>query len=166
MKIQIKCANQFIFKKRIKLNLYLFIFSSGCDDTVASLSGAGVLAALAACRRHTSSEGFSVLCFKCLSLAQVRVCSAMSMYQVKPVSPDIKIDLPTCMYKLPNIHTRQENSCSSDHVLQVTAYWFNFSQDLEASIITLCLCYVLVCVRPSLLVSFLSLHDCEYVKSG
>lgn len=131
MKIQIKCANQFIFKKRIKLNFYLFIFSSGCDDTVASLSGAGVLAALAACRRHTSSEGFSVLCFKCLSLAQVRVCSAMSMYQVKPVSPDIKIDLPTCMYKLPNIHTRQENSCSSDHVLQVTAYWFNFSQDLE-----------------------------------
>ncbi|XP_043957096.1 aminoacyl tRNA synthase complex-interacting multifunctional protein 2 isoform X1 [Gambusia affinis] len=42
----------------------------------------------------------------------------MSMYQVKPVSPDIKIDLPTCMYKLPNIHMRQENSCSSDHALQ------------------------------------------------
>ncbi|XP_012727867.2 aminoacyl tRNA synthase complex-interacting multifunctional protein 2 isoform X1 [Fundulus heteroclitus] len=42
----------------------------------------------------------------------------MSMYQVKPVCPDIKIDLPTCMYKLPNIHTRQGNSCSPDHALQ------------------------------------------------
>ncbi|XP_064171488.1 aminoacyl tRNA synthase complex-interacting multifunctional protein 2 isoform X1 [Anguilla rostrata] len=30
----------------------------------------------------------------------------MPMYQVKPISGgDIKIDLPTCMYKLPNVHT-------------------------------------------------------------
>ncbi|XP_067314056.1 aminoacyl tRNA synthase complex-interacting multifunctional protein 2 isoform X1 [Pseudorasbora parva] len=41
----------------------------------------------------------------------------MPMYQVKPVSPgDIKIDLPTCMYKLPNIHA-QEMNCS-EHALQ------------------------------------------------
>lgn len=120
----------YLKKNKTKKKLFQFL-SAGCDDTVASLSGAGVLAALAASQRHTSSEGFSVLCFKCLSLALVRVCSAMSMYQVKPVSPDIKIDLPTCMYKLPNIHMRQENSCSSDHALQVTAHWFDFSQDLE-----------------------------------
>ncbi|XP_051995003.1 aminoacyl tRNA synthase complex-interacting multifunctional protein 2 isoform X1 [Xyrauchen texanus] len=39
------------------------------------------------------------------------------MYQVKPVSPgDIKINLPTCMYKLPNIHA-QGMSCN-EHALQ------------------------------------------------
>ncbi|XP_038125119.1 aminoacyl tRNA synthase complex-interacting multifunctional protein 2 isoform X2 [Cyprinodon tularosa] len=42
----------------------------------------------------------------------------MSMYQVKTLCPEIKIDLPTCVYKLPNIHTRLENSCSPDHAFQ------------------------------------------------
>ncbi|XP_018526968.1 aminoacyl tRNA synthase complex-interacting multifunctional protein 2 isoform X1 [Lates calcarifer] len=43
----------------------------------------------------------------------------MSMYQVKPIcGGDIKIDLPTCMYKLPNIHAQQGNSCTSEHALQ------------------------------------------------
>lgn len=43
----------------------------------------------------------------------------MPMYQVKPVcGGDIQIDLPTCMYKLPNVHAQQEHSCISEHALQ------------------------------------------------
>lgn len=42
----------------------------------------------------------------------------MPMYKVKPVSPgDIKIDLPTCMYKLPNVHAQGTNC--GEHALQV-----------------------------------------------
>lgn len=42
----------------------------------------------------------------------------MPMYQVKAVIPgEIKIDLPTCMYKLPNIHA-QGTSCG-EHAFQV-----------------------------------------------
>lgn len=45
---------------------------------------------------------------------------AMSMYQVKPISGgDIKIDLPTCMYKLPNIHAQPDSGSCIDNVLQV-----------------------------------------------
>ncbi|XP_036408907.1 aminoacyl tRNA synthase complex-interacting multifunctional protein 2 isoform X1 [Megalops cyprinoides] len=40
----------------------------------------------------------------------------MPMYQVKPISGDIKIDLPTCMYKLPNIHA--QNSGCGEHAHQ------------------------------------------------
>ncbi|XP_073689997.1 aminoacyl tRNA synthase complex-interacting multifunctional protein 2 isoform X1 [Garra rufa] len=41
----------------------------------------------------------------------------MPMYKVKPVSPgDIKIDLPTCMYKLPNVHAQGANC--GEHALQ------------------------------------------------
>ncbi|XP_046894881.1 aminoacyl tRNA synthase complex-interacting multifunctional protein 2 isoform X1 [Hypomesus transpacificus] len=41
----------------------------------------------------------------------------MPMYQVKPINgSEIKIDLPTCMYKLPNVHA-QASSCS-EHALQ------------------------------------------------
>uniref|UniRef100_A0A672S8L4 Aminoacyl tRNA synthase complex-interacting multifunctional protein 2-like n=1 Tax=Sinocyclocheilus grahami TaxID=75366 RepID=A0A672S8L4_SINGR len=41
----------------------------------------------------------------------------MPMYKVKPVSPgDIKIDLPTCMYKLPNTHAQGMNC--GEHALQ------------------------------------------------
>ncbi|XP_060757729.1 aminoacyl tRNA synthase complex-interacting multifunctional protein 2 isoform X1 [Neoarius graeffei] len=37
----------------------------------------------------------------------------MPMYQVKPTSQaGIKIDLPTCMYKLPNIHAQPGSSCA------------------------------------------------------
>uniref|UniRef100_A0A4W5NKB0 Aminoacyl tRNA synthase complex-interacting multifunctional protein 2 n=1 Tax=Hucho hucho TaxID=62062 RepID=A0A4W5NKB0_9TELE len=44
----------------------------------------------------------------------------MAMYQVKPVFGDnIKIELPTCMYKLPNIHA-QRSGCS-EHALQVNS---------------------------------------------
>lgn len=43
----------------------------------------------------------------------------MPMYQVKPIcGTDTKIDLPTCMYKLPNIHAQQGNGCSSEHAFQ------------------------------------------------
>ncbi|KAG7505435.1 hypothetical protein JOB18_031323 [Solea senegalensis] len=43
----------------------------------------------------------------------------MPMYQVKPTcGGDIKIDLPTCMYKLPNIHAQQGNSYTPEHALQ------------------------------------------------
>lgn len=43
----------------------------------------------------------------------------MPMYQVKPIcGGEIKTDLPTCMYKLPNIHAQQGNSCTSEHALQ------------------------------------------------
>uniref|UniRef100_A0A3P9HDL2 Aminoacyl tRNA synthetase complex interacting multifunctional protein 2 n=1 Tax=Oryzias latipes TaxID=8090 RepID=A0A3P9HDL2_ORYLA len=44
----------------------------------------------------------------------------MPMYQVKPIcGGDIKVDLPTCMYKLPNFHAQQQgNSCNSEHALQ------------------------------------------------
>lgn len=43
----------------------------------------------------------------------------MPMYQVKPVSGcDVKIDLPTCMYKVPNYHAQHGNSCSPEHALQ------------------------------------------------
>lgn len=43
----------------------------------------------------------------------------MSMYQVKPIcGGPVKTDLPTCMYKLPNIHAQQGNSCASEHALQ------------------------------------------------
>ncbi|XP_041829641.1 aminoacyl tRNA synthase complex-interacting multifunctional protein 2 isoform X1 [Melanotaenia boesemani] len=43
----------------------------------------------------------------------------MAMYQVKPVcGGDIKIDLPTCMYKLPNVHAQQGKRCASEHALQ------------------------------------------------
>ncbi|KAI5097344.1 aminoacyl tRNA synthase complex-interacting multifunctional protein 2, partial [Silurus meridionalis] len=42
----------------------------------------------------------------------------MPMYKVKPICPgDIKIDLPTCMYKLPNIHAQPGSSCA-EHALQ------------------------------------------------
>lgn len=42
----------------------------------------------------------------------------MPMYQVKPISQgDIKIDLPTCMYKLPNIHAQHGSSCA-EYALQ------------------------------------------------
>lgn len=45
----------------------------------------------------------------------------MPMYQVKPIcGGDIKIDLPTCMYKVPNIHAQQGKSCTPEHALQVT----------------------------------------------
>ncbi|XP_077415189.1 aminoacyl tRNA synthase complex-interacting multifunctional protein 2 [Vanacampus margaritifer] len=41
------------------------------------------------------------------------------MYQVKPMcGGDIKVDLPTCMYKLANIHARPGNSCNFEHALQ------------------------------------------------
>ncbi|KAI7803923.1 aminoacyl tRNA synthase complex-interacting multifunctional protein 2 isoform X1 [Triplophysa rosa] len=41
----------------------------------------------------------------------------MPMYQVKPVSPgEIKIDLPTCMYKLPNIHA--QGTSRGEHAFQ------------------------------------------------
>lgn len=46
----------------------------------------------------------------------------MPMYQVKPIcGGDIKTDLPTCMYKLPNVHAQKQlqgNSCTSEHALQ------------------------------------------------
>ncbi|KAK2833541.1 hypothetical protein Q5P01_017430 [Channa striata] len=43
----------------------------------------------------------------------------MPMYQVKPVSGgQMQIDLPTCMYKLPNVHVQQGNSCAAEHALQ------------------------------------------------
>lgn len=43
----------------------------------------------------------------------------MPMYQVKPTSQgDIKIDLPTCMYKLPNVHAQPGGSCA-EYALQV-----------------------------------------------
>ncbi|XP_026020919.1 aminoacyl tRNA synthase complex-interacting multifunctional protein 2 isoform X1 [Astatotilapia calliptera] len=43
----------------------------------------------------------------------------MPMYQVKPIcGGDIKIDLPTCMYKVPNIHAQQGKSCTPEHALQ------------------------------------------------
>ncbi|XP_026214492.1 aminoacyl tRNA synthase complex-interacting multifunctional protein 2 isoform X1 [Anabas testudineus] len=43
----------------------------------------------------------------------------MPMYQVKPIyRREMEIDLPTCMYKLPNIHSQQGNSCTSEHALQ------------------------------------------------
>ncbi|XP_049600154.1 aminoacyl tRNA synthase complex-interacting multifunctional protein 2 isoform X1 [Syngnathus scovelli] len=41
------------------------------------------------------------------------------MYQVKPIcGGDIKVDLPTCMYKLANIHAQPANSCTHEHALQ------------------------------------------------
>ncbi|KAM9392023.1 aminoacyl tRNA synthase complex-interacting multifunctional protein 2 [Pholidichthys leucotaenia] len=43
----------------------------------------------------------------------------MPMYQVKPVcAGDIKVDLPTCMYKLPNVHAQHGSSCAPEHALQ------------------------------------------------
>lgn len=37
----------------------------------------------------------------------------MPMYKVKPTTQsDIKIDLPTCMYKLPNVHAQHGSSCA------------------------------------------------------
>lgn len=43
----------------------------------------------------------------------------MPMYQVKPVcEAEIKVDLPTCMYKLPNVHAQPGNRCASEHALQ------------------------------------------------
>lgn len=42
----------------------------------------------------------------------------MPMYKVKPVSPaDIKIDVPSCMYKSPNVHAHGMNC--GEHALQV-----------------------------------------------
>jgi len=41
------------------------------------------------------------------------------MYQVKPIcGGEIKIDLPTCMYKLPNLHADAQGSSCADHALQ------------------------------------------------
>ncbi|XP_013889894.1 CXXC-type zinc finger protein 1 [Austrofundulus limnaeus] len=50
--------------------------------------------------------------------------STMPMYQLKPVcGGDVQIDLPTCMYKLPNVHAQQGSSCiassCSEHALQI-----------------------------------------------
>lgn len=43
----------------------------------------------------------------------------MPMYQVKPIGgPHIKPDLPTCMYKLPNLHAQQGSGCAAEHALQ------------------------------------------------
>lgn len=43
----------------------------------------------------------------------------MPMYQVKPISGGpITTDLPTCMYKVPNIHAQQGNSSTPEHALQ------------------------------------------------
>ncbi|XP_041735168.1 aminoacyl tRNA synthase complex-interacting multifunctional protein 2 isoform X1 [Coregonus clupeaformis] len=43
----------------------------------------------------------------------------MPMYQVKPVfGVDVKINLPTCMYKLQNIHGQGSASGCSEHALQ------------------------------------------------
>ncbi|KAM6905594.1 aminoacyl tRNA synthase complex-interacting multifunctional protein 2 [Xenentodon cancila] len=43
----------------------------------------------------------------------------MPMYQVKPIGGgDIKVDLPACMYKLPNVHAPQGNSCNPEHAPQ------------------------------------------------
>lgn len=43
----------------------------------------------------------------------------MPMYQVKPVSGgDMKVDLPTCMYKVPSFHASHGSSCSPEHALQ------------------------------------------------
>uniref|UniRef100_A0A8C6TKR5 Aminoacyl tRNA synthetase complex interacting multifunctional protein 2 n=1 Tax=Neogobius melanostomus TaxID=47308 RepID=A0A8C6TKR5_9GOBI len=43
----------------------------------------------------------------------------MPMYQVKPVcGGHMEVDLPTCMYNLPNVHGQHGNSCGSDHALQ------------------------------------------------
>ncbi|XP_061741070.1 aminoacyl tRNA synthase complex-interacting multifunctional protein 2 [Nerophis ophidion] len=41
------------------------------------------------------------------------------MYQVKPIcGGDAKVDLPTCMYTLPNVHAQPGNSCTHEHALQ------------------------------------------------
>ncbi|XP_022067558.1 aminoacyl tRNA synthase complex-interacting multifunctional protein 2 [Acanthochromis polyacanthus] len=42
----------------------------------------------------------------------------MPMYQVKPVSGDMEVDLPTCMYKLPSFHASHGSSGSPEHALQ------------------------------------------------
>ncbi|KAL0993126.1 hypothetical protein UPYG_G00103580 [Umbra pygmaea] len=43
----------------------------------------------------------------------------MSMYQVKPiVGGDIKIELPTCMYKLPNVHVPESASGCPEKTLK------------------------------------------------
>lgn len=43
----------------------------------------------------------------------------MPMYQVKPVSGgDMKVDLPTCMYKVPSFHAPCGSSGSPEHALQ------------------------------------------------
>ncbi|KAK1799444.1 hypothetical protein P4O66_007669 [Electrophorus voltai] len=50
------------------------------------------------------------------------VSDTMPMYQLKPIcGSDIKIDLPACMYKLPNIHAQQGSGCA-EHALQVIPY--------------------------------------------
>lgn len=108
---------------------------TGCDDTSFGLFPAGpvplVATAAAACQHHPPPEDVCVRDFvcNCLSLIVLRLSSTMSMYQVKPIcGGDIKIDLPTCMYKLPNIHAQQGNSCTSEHALQVTVNWFHFDK--------------------------------------
>ncbi|KAG5279994.1 hypothetical protein AALO_G00083770 [Alosa alosa] len=45
----------------------------------------------------------------------------MSMYQVKPITgSDINVDLPTCMYKLPNLHAQPGSGSCIDNVLQLS----------------------------------------------
>ncbi|XP_034395259.1 aminoacyl tRNA synthase complex-interacting multifunctional protein 2 isoform X1 [Cyclopterus lumpus] len=43
----------------------------------------------------------------------------MPMYQVKPVcGSHMETELPTCMYRLPNVHAQQGGSSTSEHALQ------------------------------------------------
>ena len=58
----------------------------------------------------------------------------MSMYQVKPIyEGGTKIDLPTCMYKLPNVHEQRASSCFSEHAHQVTNLAPNDNSDPHIS---------------------------------
>lgn len=79
---------------------------------------------------------------------KIRSCQgpvhAMPMYQVKPVCGAHKeVDLPTCMYKIPNIHTQHGNSCASEHAIQVTANSFDLDKFNTVGCLTLYLDLVL-----------------------
>lgn len=81
----------------------------------------------AACQYHTVPENTGIFFFfNCFSLTVPLLSSDMPMYQVKPIcGGHIKTDLPTCMYKLPNIHAQQGNSCTSEPAFQVTVNRFH-----------------------------------------
>lgn len=66
----------------------------------------------------------------------------MPMYQVKPTSRgDIKIDLPTCMYKLPNIHAQPGSSCA-EQALQVNPFITELSLLSESC--SMCFCMLIL----------------------
>lgn len=91
--------------------MWTFIFQ-GCDATLVVTFSVGSETVEALLNRFTALGWIYFNDWR-----ESKESDEMFMYQIKPVTESgVHIDLPTCMYTLPNVHAQRE----SQHELQVT----------------------------------------------